>query len=120
MTIKSTRASRKSKVASTTETSSAVLGADISGSRLFSATLVGITAHVTTSFTVMSLISTAISLPTLSGAIWLLGVVLTLLAAIAAGTWVSNRVVSFILDKHDLAVIRTARQLFNFRNEVTA
>lgn len=120
MTIKSTRAPRKSKVASTTETPSEVLGADISGSRLFSATLVGITAHATTSFTVMSLISAAISLPTLSGAIWLLGVVLALLAAIAAGTWVSNRVVSFILDKRDIAVVNAARNLFNFRNEVTS
>lgn len=122
MTIKSTtRAPRKTKVAQTIETPAPeIFAAEFTEARMFGALVIGTTAHVATSLTVVSLISLAISLPTLSGAIWFISMVLTLVAAIAAGTWVSNRVVEFILDQRDVAVINAARKLFNFRKEVTA
>jgi len=117
MTIKSTRAPRKTKMASAV-TPEPVL--ELSGYRLAAATGLGITSHVAVSAAVISLMGLALALPTLSGAVWFIGFVLTLLTALTAGTWVSNRVVEFVLDKRDLAIIRAARNLFNFRNEVTA
>lgn len=119
MTLKSTaRAPRKTKVASAIDTPESVFGC--SGRRLAAATGFGIATHVATSTAVISLMSYALALPTLSGALWVISFVLTFLTALSAGAWVSNRVVEFVIDKRDLAVIRTARQLFNFRKEVTS
>ena len=91
-----------------------------SPSRLFAAAAVGSVTYVGIAVAVGKFVAMALSLPTLSGAIWFLGFMLTLVAGITAGTYVSTRVIWFLVEKRDIALIDKARSFFDFRKGATA
>ena len=91
-----------------------------SPSRLFATAAIGSATYVGAAFTVGKFVAMALSLPTLSGAIWFLGFMLALVAGITAGTYASNRVIWFLVEKRDVALIDKARSFFDFRKGATA
>jgi hypothetical protein len=88
--------------------------------RLFATAAIGSVTYVGVAVAIGKFVAMALSLPTLSGAIWFLGFMLALVAGITAGTYASNRVIWFLVEKRDIALIDKARSFFDFRKGATA
>lgn len=91
-----------------------------SRSRLFATAALGSVTYVGVAVAVGKFVAMALSLATLSGAIWFLGLMLTLISGLVAGSFVSDRVIWFLVEKRDIALVNKVRNFFNTREGAPA
>jgi hypothetical protein len=137
MTIKSTRAPRKTKVAGVIENGDVGaspksdfrqyceafaphIKSDCSTTRWAVALGAGIVAQIGSGTLVVSLISAFIALPTLGGIIWLLAFLAAFLAAFLISARIGDFVVKCIVSKYDVIALKAVSNLFNSKKVVTS
>jgi hypothetical protein len=136
MTIKPTRAPRKTKVAETIdsveregtkadfrqycETFAPHISSDCSTTRWAVALGAGVVAQIGAGVLVSALISVFIALPTLSGIIWLLAFLATFLTALFISARVGDFVVKCVVSQYDVIALNAVRNLFNSKKVVTS